>query len=267
MAATVLLFAPVVYLLYVFLTFGLITIIASAILLGLFFLIAIPLIEVTITSRWWDIALLAGAGGLCLGIGIGSSHYTPEHPRRDSLVYSLNADDHTAVWITYDRGPDRWTRQFLTGTPSAAHPLPNYLAGLQRPYLSATAPAVQLTPPLIENVTQTTQGEAHQLKMTLKSPRRGDALYLRFADDVQPISVRVAGRDVPVHKDEQLGFTLFGMQAERVELEITINAPSGVSFWVMDKSSGLPGKTQPRPNTFIGPEGSDVTFVCRKYSL
>lgn len=265
-AGAILFFAPFAYLLYIFLTFGLISALGSALLLGLFFLLALPLIEVTITARWWGIGFLAAASALCLAVGLKSSHYTAEHPQRDTIVYSLNADDNTALWISYDQRPDGWTKQFLATRP-APHPVPNYLAGLSRPLLSAAAPVVQLEPPVIENIVNRMQGNTHQLKMTLKSPRSADALYLRFPGDVQPISAKMAGRDFPVQKGKPFGFTLFGMKAEGIDLELTVEAPSTLSFWVMDRSSGLPVNNQPRPNTLMGPEGSDVTFVCRKYTF
>lgn len=264
-AVAVLLFAPVVYLFYIFLTFGLISVLASAILLGLFFLVAIPFMEVT--AQWWNFASMAVAATILLGLGIGLSHYTPAHPKQDTIVYGLDADDNTAAWISYDQEPDAWTKQFLTATPAPPHPVPNYLAGFQRPLLSATTPVVQLAPPVIENVTHKIQGQTDQIKMTLRSPRNADALYLRFANDLQPLSVKVAGRDIPVHNGGRFGLTLFGMKADGVELEIAVKAPSGISFWVMDRSSGLPVRTQPRPTAFIGAEGSDVTFVCHKYTL
>jgi len=52
-----------------------------------------------------------------------------------------------------------------------------------------------------------------------------------------------------------------------VELELAVTASSTLSFWVMDRSFGLPVNTQPRPSTIMGIEGSDVTYVCRKYAL
>lgn len=266
-AAAILFFAPLVYLLYIFLTLGLISALASALLLGLFFLLALPLIETTIPARWWGIGFLAAATALCLAVGINSSHTSAEHPQRDTIVYSLNADDNTAMWISYDQRPDGWTKQFLTGTEPARHSVQNYLAGLQAQLLSAPAPVVQLAPPVIENVVQKTQGDTHQLKMTVKSARGADALFLRFPSDVQPISAKVAGRDFPVQKGKPFGFNLFGIKAEGVDLELTVEVPSTLSLWVMDRSSGLPVSSQPRPNTLMGPEGSDVTFVCRKYTF
>ena len=81
------------------------------------------------------------------------------------------------------------------------------------------------------------------------------------------MAAKVAGRDVAVHKGSRFGLTLYAMGDEGVELELTVQAPSALSFWVMDRSYGLPVNTQPRPSNIIGIDGSDVTYVCRKYVL
>jgi hypothetical protein len=268
LTAAILLFAPVIYLVYIFLTLQMISAVASALLLGLFFLISLPTLGLSsIASRGWASGLLAGGAVVCLGCGVALSGYSVGHPQPDSIVYSLNADDNTAVWISYDRKPDDWTRQFFGANNPAPHPLPNYLAGLTRPLISATTPTIPLAPPIIENVEHKQEGGLHRLKLRLRSQRKAETLYLRFPDDVQPVSAKVAGRDVPVHKGSRFGLTTYAMGDEGVELELTITAPSALSFWVMDRSYGLPVNAKPRPSNIIGIEGSDVTYVCRKYVL
>jgi hypothetical protein len=268
LAATILLFAPVIYLVYIFLTLQMISAVASALLLGLFLLISLPTLgSSSIAARGWASGLLAVAAVACLGCGVALSGYSAEHPRPDSLVYSLNADDNTAVWITYDKKPDDWTRQFFGVNKPAPHPMPNYLAGFARPLISASTPTLPLLPPLIENVEHKQEVGLHRLKLRLRSQRKAETLYLIFPDDVQPVAAKVAGRDVPVHKGSRFGLTLYAMGTEGVELELTVTASSAVSFWVMDRSYGLPVDTQPRPSNIIGGNGSDVTYVCRKYVL
>jgi len=268
LAATILLFAPVIYLLYIFLTLQVISAVASALLLGLFLLISLPTLGASsVSSRGWASGLLAVAAVICLGCGVALSGYSSEHPRPDSIIYSLNADDNSAVWITYDRKPDEWTRQFFGANKPAPHPIPNYLAGFARPLISASTPALPLLPPLIENVEHKQEGDLHRLKLRLRSQRKAETLYLRFPDDVQPVAAKVAGRDVAVHKGSRFGLTLYAMGDEGVELELTVQAPSALSFWVMDRSYGLPVNTQPRPSNIIGVDGSDATYVCRKYAL
>ena len=52
-AITVLLFAPVVYLLYVFLTLSLLSIAAAGLLLSLFFLLCVPFVNIAVPQRPW----------------------------------------------------------------------------------------------------------------------------------------------------------------------------------------------------------------------
>ncbi len=268
LAAAILLFAPVIYLVYVFLTLQMISAVATALLLGLFFLISLPTLGLSsMSSRGWAAGLLAIAAIICLGCGLALSGYSPEHPRPDSILYSLNADDNTAVWISYDQKPDDWTRQFFGADKPAPHPMPNYLAGFARPLISASTPTLPLMPPTIENVEHKQEGGLHRLKLRLRSRRKAETLYLRFPDDVQPVSAKLAGRDVPVHKGNRFGLTLYAMGDEGVEIELTVQAPSALSFWVMDRSYGLPVNAKPRPSNIIGVDGSDVTYVCRKYVL
>jgi hypothetical protein len=133
--------------------------------------------------------------------------------------------------------------------------------------ISASTPALPLAPPLIENVQHTLDGTIHHLKLQLRSQRTADTLYLRFIGDVQPVAAKVAGRDVPVHKGGRFGLTLHAMGDDAVEIELALTGPSPLSFWVMDRSYGLPVATRPRPPNIMGMEGSDVTYVSRKYAL
>ena len=72
---------------------------------------------------------------------------------------------------------------------------------------------------------------------------------------------------MPVHKGGRFGLTLYAMGDEGVELELAVTASSTLSFWVIDRTYGLPVETKPRPSNIMGIDGSDVTFVCRKYTL
>ncbi len=268
LTAAILLFAPVIYLVYIFLTLQMISAAASALLLGLFLLISLPTLGLpSISSRGSASGLLGAAAITCLGCGLALSGYSQDHPRPDSILYSLNADENTAVWISYDQKPDDWTRQFFGANKPAPHPMPNYLAGFARPLISDSTATHPLAPPVIENVEHKQEGGLHRLKLRLRSQRKAETLYLRFPDDVQPVAAKVEGRDVPVHKGGRFGLTLYAMGDEGVELELSVQAPSALSFWVMDRSYGLPVNAKPRPSNIIGMDGSDVTYVCRKYVL
>jgi hypothetical protein len=195
------------------------------------------------------------------------SGYGPERPRPDSILYSLNADDNSALWITYDDRADAWTRQFLPGDVSKAQPVQKYLAGFSRPLISAVAPSLPLSPPIAELVEQNDRGNGlHAVKLKIRSQRGSGALYFRFAEPVRPDSMKLAGKDVQVPKHNVSGLNLYATGEQGVELEFALKGGS-ISFWLMDRSDGLPGLVSQRPPGFIAQNGSDVTFVCRKYTF
>lgn len=266
--AAIFLFAPVAYLLYIFLTLQPLTVIACGALLGIFFITCVPFISAAVPQRAWSVVvvlLVAGVAGLTLGIT--RSQYTPEHPRRDNMIYSFNADNHSARWISYDQGSDPWTSQFFKSKPQRG-PVPDYLFGNQRAVLSAPATETPLTPPVAEVKADQKEGDLHKLQLTVKSPRNADMLYLGFDKSIQPVSVKAAGRDLALHQSSGgFGIWLFGMGDKETELQITVRAPSGVSFWLMDQSNGLPGQISPRPNGVIAGQASDLTIIDSKYTL
>jgi hypothetical protein len=270
LVVTILLFAPLGKLLYVFLTLHPITLIAVGLLFGFFILICVTIMNLALPFARWQPAVLSllAAGLISLGIGISSSHHTKEHPRRDTIVYSLNADDHTAVWISFDRSIDDWTAQFFQRRRLESQPAPNYLGGSQRRVLSTSALSQNLAPPIADIEADDKRGDIHQVKLNIRSPRNASSIYVKFDADVRPLSVRVGGREVALRYGAgPASINLYGVDAQGIELDLTLQTRSGVSFWLLDHSIGLPIKAQPRPSNVMAGDGSDITLVCRRYSL
>ncbi len=265
----ILLFAPIAYLLYVFLTLNLLSIAAAGLLLGIFFIICIPLIDVAALQPPWRIVvllLLAGAG-VCLAAGIVQSHSSVQHPRQDTLLYSVNADDHNAVWVSYENALDAYTEQFISGRTANRQPIPNFLTGSQRQVLSGPAPVVDLRPPISEIKADKQEGDSHNVHMNVRSQRDADLMVVRFDPSVKLISVKVSGRTMSLSPNSASSrILLYGMGTQGADLELTLTAPSSVSFWISDYSVGLP-TTQRRPSNLIAAQISDETLVCRKYEL
>jgi hypothetical protein len=267
-AVTVLLFAPVAYLLYIFLTLQLISAAACAVLLALFLLISFPFFASALTvPPHRRSSILAIAALACIALGIFLSGYGPDRPRPDSILYSLNTDDASALWITYDQQTDAWTRQFLPSGASKTQSVQKYLAGFSRPLISAVAPTLPLSPPIAELVAQNDRGNGiRTLKLRIQSQRGADALYFRFAEPVRPDAMKIAGKDVQLPEGDLTGLNLYAMGEQGIEVEFALKAPS-IAFWLMDRSDGLPGAVSPRPPELISQNGSDVSFVCRKYTF
>ena len=111
------------------------------------------------------------------------------------------------------------------------------------------------------------QGDLRKIRMTVRSPRKAGRIVLRLDGNVQPVSIKIAGREAaPRQRSSGFAIFLYGMGDEPIDLELTLKAPSGVSFWLTDYSQGLP-ETPPRPADITAQQGSDETVVSRKYKL
>lgn len=264
---TILLFAPLADLLYVFLTLNILSIAAVGLLAGLFFIICIPTMNVAIPQdSWLRIAVpLVAAAAVCLGAGIVQSHSSAHHPRRDTLVYSLNADDHAAIWVSYDRALDSYTSRFISGS-ATPRPNPDYLTGSPRLVLSGAAPAIEMLPPISEIKADEQNGDLRIIRMNVRSQRETNLMALRFDPDVKLDALTVSGRSLKVPANSSGPILLYGMGAQGADLSLTLRAASAVSFWISDQSAGLP-TAQIRPSDLIPGQASDVTLVCRKYTL
>jgi hypothetical protein len=267
-AVTILLFAPLIYLLYVFLTLQLITIVAIGFLLALFFIIASPFLNIAISHRRWYIAILLLFVGACASFGIAAtlSHYSAQYPRRDTMLYSMNADNHTAVWISYDHSLDPWTAQFFPNGKPEARLMPEYLAGSVRPVLSAPASPIELDPPIAEIKTDEKERDIRKIRMNVRSQRNARVLRLSFLKDVQIFSIKIDAREISVGQNSApTSITLLGMGDQGADLELAIRGSDKISFWLTDQSSGFPLPIKQRPADITADGGSDTTLICRKY--
>lgn len=269
-ALTVMLLAPLTWLVYVFFTMHWITVAIEGFLIGLFCILCVPFLTMAAPpggSRAAKVILLV-CGLFSLGAGAVLSHPGPDHPRRDSIFYSLNADEHSAAWITLDRSVDGWTSQFFANQPPRLQPMPDYLAGLQRPVLSAPASDLKLAPPVADIKADEKDGTLRRIRMHVRSLRNANVLRMTFGAKVRLVSVKIGTREIAAGLNSgNFGVSLPGVDANGVELSFTLEAPSGVSFWLEDESFGLPDGTHPRPPNFMAGQGSDEIVVCRRYSL
>jgi Peptidase family M28 len=269
-AITLLLFAPVAYLVYVFFTFHWMSVTAMGLLIGLFFILCSPFMSMAVphgSSRRIIAALFACASATIV-TGAVLSHPSASHPHHDSVFYSMNADEHSALWISYEHTADAWTSQFFPNKSSRFQPAPDYLAGSQRPVLSAAARMLNMEAPVAEIKTDKRDGTLRKLSMNVRSKRNADVILLTLGSDVRLVSIKVGNRDIIANQNSgYFRLSLLGMDSGEANLELTVDAPSKLTFWLADESFGLPNGIRERPETFIADEGSDATLVCRKYSL
>jgi hypothetical protein len=146
--------------------------------------------------------------------------------------------------------------------------MPDYLNGRQQPVLSASAPLFDLSNPTAEIKADKREGSLRIIRLNVQSKRNANTLFVTFPPDIKPASVKIGDREITVRPGQgPFTIVLAGMPSQGAEFELTLNTQSGISFWLMDKSFGLPPGVRPRSDDFMASDGSDVTLVCRKYSL
>ncbi len=106
-------FAPL--LVYVPVALGMKALFAGLVLMVLVYGLLLPVLTLFFRSRWP--AYLFGLGGIVfLFMAHSRSSFSADRPRPDSLVYILNKETKTAIWKSYDKTLDNWTRQKIDAT-------------------------------------------------------------------------------------------------------------------------------------------------------
>jgi hypothetical protein len=193
------------------------------------------------------------AFGLIL-YGALSSSYDPKHPKPDTISYWLDTDTGKAWWISFDEKPDNWTSQFLNGHVEASTlRLFNPVDGDS--ILKAEAPRVQLSPPSIDTIEDSTAGSERRLRLRLVSPRRARIIWLQV-EKATVLTATIEGRKVQVNevdrRNKAWGIVYLALPPEGIEVDLSFKASENPQLTLIDQSDGLPNisgfHVEPRPN-------------------
>lgn len=101
---------------------GLKMLVASAVLVVLIFGLCLPIFgQLKHKKRWSYMFFFFGI--VAFFMAHFNSAFTPDTPKPNSLVYTLDLDNNTALWATYDKTLDSYTENFLGSTPKEASEL------------------------------------------------------------------------------------------------------------------------------------------------
>ncbi len=186
--------------------------------------------------------------------GALSSGYDSKHPKPDTISYWLDTDNGKASWISFDEKPDNWTSQFLNGHVEASTlRLFNPVDGDR--ILKAEAPRVQLSPPSIDTLEDSTTGAERRLRLRLVSPRQARIIWLQV-EKATVLAATIEGRKVQANevdkRNKVWGIVYVAMPAGGIELDLTLNASESPQLTLIDQSDDLPNipgfHFEPRPN-------------------
>jgi hypothetical protein len=205
--------------------------------------------------------------------GLSADRFDPAHPALTQLMYALNADDNTAQWVSDEASVQKWTSQYVSGSPHEIRDsLPFFGPEKVRTgkAQSTGIPAPRLT---IEKDTPAAGARRLVLRLTPQRPVR--LVTLHVAAGTRVLAAEVQGQPItPVNRKDQQwgwGFVFHGPPADGIEITVTVRTPGPVTFRVMDGSDGLSGIPgfQARPSNVgvVGSHTSELLAVAKTYTL
>jgi hypothetical protein len=274
----ILLFAPVVYLLFIALTVSLpgpgVTFLV--LVLGLL----IPHLALLGSGRkWLAPGLLTVAALALIAAGSLTSGFSEERPKPSTLFYCLDRDAGKAVWATVDRAPDEWTGQFFSAERKNA-PLTEYLYKSSRPFLQSDAPVQALPPPEVSLLGDTTEGGIRTVSLRITSHRQAPLVAVYLNPEAKVRSTTVNGKQVDsallaahTTPESAWGMRYFAPSKGGINLVLQLESPGPLKMRVVDQSYELPSipglVVKDRPGDLIVSmyPVSDSTLVYKSFSF
>lgn len=269
-----LLFSPMLYLIFVAMTVN-----ASVMLMLLLVLLLGLLIShldlMTKASNW---LVPAGAAVLGLGLLVGglfAGGFDRSHPKTDNIFYGLNADTGQAVWASMDDRADEWTAQFFSNG-GEQRALAEFFPLSDFTYLQSASPAAALAAPEVTLLDDDKNNDARILRLRITSPRNAQTVSVYPGADSPIMRASINGKPIKlddVAAGEKWGFHYYGLPREGVELTLELKSPAPLTLRVNDRSYGLPElpgvAIKERPD-YIMPSASpfsNVTLVSKAFTF
>jgi hypothetical protein len=188
------------------------------------------------------------------------------HPKFDTLVYRLNANNGTAKWLSFDTHVDSWTEQTLTRSPHRG--TLQELWSPQQSVLWTDAPAIKSPQPVSDVVItrDVVDRGQHELQIAVTSPANVTWSRLAFAPGAQILAATINGEAAPIPPRNQSGprvIDLRNLGGGTVNLALRVRSQS-CNLLQSDRSVGLPAAVPQRPLDHIAWFGSDYTIVAHQ---
>lgn len=265
-----LILVPLAYMFFVSLFFSYLGLAAAAFLLTTLLAMA-PFFDRLIGHSKLSLVAVFLVSTCLIGAGLRLTVWSVKHPHPDTLIYSVNAEENKAKWVSYDAAPDRWTSRIFSNPRKQSDPA--YTAGLDRPVLSVDAAAVPLSPPSVA-ITQNSVLDGEQtIRLQITSTRGARSLVVRLPSELKVAAAGWNGNVQTIHESSPANFPwtfrFYNAPPEGASLEFRFPAQHPIRVWIADTTSGLPpiAPLSPRPDDTTPGYGSDLTLVTKTIDL
>ncbi len=230
----------------------------AVLLLGLFLGLAAPLLSVLAerpaVRRVPLLVAVLSLAGAALHAG-----FDRQQPRPNNLYYVQPSGGAPALWASTDAGLDAWTQSFFQGEKAKRNESAVF-GQTAAPQWLASAPAFGIEAPRIEVAADQLSGNTRAVTLAITSTRRAPRMDIAV-DGVKVLRAHVQGKPYLPKSGENWKLQSYGMQAERLLVELEMAPGQAFRVWARDYSYGLPAAARPRPAEMMGqPFGdSDTT--------
>ncbi|QRN93718.1 M28 family peptidase [Archangium violaceum] len=193
------------------------------------------------TAASFALGLLLVGTGAVLG-----ARFDATQPRPNSAIYLLDADTHSAQWVSSDALQDDWLARFLGANPEARR-LEAYANWSRNVWTAPAAQVLDLPPPTVEVVKDETHGGVRELTLRVASPRGAPMVELRLEPQTKLRDVRLAGTGLNAEQLEEARMALGGPRIqywaappEGFMLTLVVESGQPLRLRVSDHTFSLP---------------------------
>ena len=190
------------------------------------------------------------AAAIAAACFVGASAHAPfdrDHPRPDTLVFAVDADNGHASWMSPDPAPDAWTAPALAGAqPRTSAPLPYPLAytllvAPAKPLDATSSPSAAPAGPSVAWLADAPSGAGREVRLRVTAPA-GTELLAVHVDGL--LSARVGDRPVPL-QGSALELRFFAPPPGGVEIVVGTASRAPLTVRAASQHAGFPANARP----------------------
>lgn len=176
-------------------------------------------------------------------IAAATSGFDARHPQPSNLFYLKDGQTGRAYWISGDKKPDAWTRNFFPGV-TQRQTLPALFGENAELVWASPAPETGLSAPHISVLEERSMGARRLLKIEVKSPRAAPT-FLVTVEGVAVLHSSLNARVLSATSRTDWSLRVSGVQDAAVRLDLELAAGKAFRIRVRERSFGLPANSMP----------------------